>query len=514
MPVLAKNVVATSQPLAAQAGLSIMQKGGNAVDAAIGAAATLTVVEPNMNGIGGDCFAMVWDGQNLHGMNASGRSPAAWRPDYFSKYKEMPLLGWDAVTVPGVVSGWTALSEKFGNLAFETLFEPAVKYAHDGFLVSPMTAQAWKNAQERYKKFPEFALAFLPNGKAPAPGSRFSFKAQAKTLEQIARTKGNAFYKGDLAEKIAVHAKNTGGLMTTDDLAAHTIDWVEPISVDYRGLILHEIPPNGQGIGALITLGILDNWDLGAYPVDSADSIHIQLEAMKLAFADLYRYVADPGSMDIDYRQLIDPGYLSSRAKLIDLNKAQVPDYGTPGQGGTVYLCTADESGMMVSLIQSNYWGFGSGIVVPDTGIALHCRGGGFVLDKGHPNQVDGNKRPFHTIIPAFVTQDGKPVMSFGVMGAPMQPQGHVQMMVRLFDYAQNPQAACDAPRWHVLRNMEIALEPGFRPQVIDELKNRGHRVHQDHEARIFGGGQLIYKLDDGYCGASDPRKDGQAVGF
>lgn len=514
MPVMAGNIVATSQPLAAQAGLRMLQKGGNAVDAAIAAAIALTVVEPTMNGIGGDAFAIVWDGKKLHGLNASGRSPAGWDFEQFSQFESMPELGWNAVTIPGAVSSWVELSERFGRLPFEYLFEPAIEYAYNGFLVSPITAEMWSFAPEKYKDFPEFAAAFLPGGRAPRAGEKFEFRAQAKTLERIAETKGEAFYRGDLASRIVAHARSTGGLITEEDLAAHKADWVETISLSYHGFTLHEIPPNGQGIAALLMLGILEHWDIQDYPVDSADSLHLQIEAMKLAFADTYRYVSDPSSMDIDYKDLLASGYLSQRARLIDLARARNPDYGILERGDTVYLTTSDADGMMVSFIQSNYFGFGSGIVVPDTGISLQCRGAGFSLERGHPNQVEGGKRPFHTIIPAFVTREGQPVMSFGVMGGPMQPQGHAQIIIRMFDYHQNPQAACDAPRWIVFPNMEVAFEPGFKPEVLEDLSKRGHKIKKAGEESPFGGAQLIYKLADGYCGASDPRKDGQAVGF
>ena len=513
MPIMARNIVATSQPLAAQAGLRMLQKGGNAVDAAIATAIALTVVEPTSNGIGGDAFAIVWDGKELCGLNASGRSPAAWNFEHFSQYKSVPELGWDSVTVPGAVSSWVELSDRFGHLPFEDLFEPAIEYAYNGFLVPPIAARGWSFAPERYKDYPEFAAAFLPNGRAPKVGEKFEFKAQAKTLERIAETKGAAFYYGDLAEKIVAYAKATSGLITREDLASHQPDWVEIISINYRGLTLHEIPPNGQGIAALLMLGILENWNIQDYPVDSADSLHLQVEAMKLAFADTYRYVSDPASMDIDYKDLLSPDYLSQRAKLISLKEARDPDYGIPEHGDTVYLTTADANGMMVSFIQSNFAGFGSGIVVPDTGISLQDRGACFSLERGHPNQVEGGKRPFHTIIPAFVTQDGQPLMSFGVMGGPMQPQGHAQIMIRMFDYDQNPQAAMDAPRWHVFKNTEVAFESGFKPEVLEDLRSRGHKIKSGAE-HSFGGGQLIYKLADGYCGASEPRKDGQAVGF
>ena len=513
MPVLARNIVATSEPLAAQAGLRMLLKGGNAVDAAIAAAITLTVVEPTSNGIGSDAFAIVWDGTALHGINASGRSPAALTPGHFAGKSEMNPRGWDAVTVPGAVSAWVALSEKFGSLPFDDLFEPAVEYAGKGYILAPITAQGWAGAKGVFGGFPSFVETFLPDGQAPKAGERVVLPDHAKTLCRIAATKGEAFYRGDIAERIAAHAKATGGLMTVEDLESHHPDWVEPLSIDYHGVSLHEIPPNGQGIAALIMLGILRHKNIRDFPVDSADSLHLQIEAMKLAFADGYRYIADPASMDISPKSLLDPGYLAERARLIDMKKAQDPVYGIPPRGGTVYLTAADAHGMMVSYIQSNFQGFGSGIVIPGTGIAMQNRGYCFTLEKGHPNQVGGRKRPYQTIIPGFVTREGRPLMSFGVMGGPMQPQGHAQMMVRIFDYGQNPQTASDAPRWRVLGGLKVALEKGFDSAVIEELSARGHDIQID-TASSFGGAQLIYRLDDGYCAGSDHRKDGQAVGY
>lgn len=513
MPVLAKNVIATSQPLAAQAGLRMLIKGGNAVDAALATAIALTVVEPTGNGIGSDAFAIVWDGKNLVGLNASGRSPAALTPERFSGLKSMPKFGWDSVTVPGAVSAWVELSRRLGKLPFADLFEPAIEYAREGFLVSPIIAERWSSAPQIYKDFPEFAATFLPNGRPPGAGEKFTCIEQAETLQRIAETKGRAFYEGDIAEKIVAHAGATGGLITMEDLSTHKAEWVDTISTDYRGLTLHEIPPNGQGIAALLMLGILETKEISKYPVDSADSLHLQIEAMKLAFADTYRYVADPDSMDINCRDLLDPEYLAERAGRIDMKRASNPGFGVPHEGGTVYLTAADSSGMMVSFIQSNFLGFGSGVVVPGTGISLQNRGYGFSLEKGHPNEVRGGKRPFHTIIPGFVMRDGNPLMSLGVMGGPMQPQGHAQIMVRLRDYNQNPQAASDAPRWHVIEGFDIAVEEGFHPDVLNELVSRGHRI-KEIDKMWFGGAQLIYKLDDGYLAASDHRKDGGAVGF
>ena len=515
MPVLAKNVVATSQPLAAQAGLQALHKGGNAVDAAVAAAITLTVVEPTSNGIGSDAFVILWDGKQLVGLNASGRSPAGWTPERFSGQATMPNLGWDSVTVPGCVSAWIALSQKYGKLGFEQLFEFAIKYARESYMVSPITAASWARQAPNFKGFSEFSWTFLPKDRAPYAGERFYCPQQAETLEEIARTRGESFYRGPLAERIALASRADDGAMTAEDLASHQCDWVDPISIEYRGYRLHELPPNGHGIATLTALGILSSFDIAGDAADSADSLHLQIEAMKLGFADAWRQVADPASMEVQPADLLDPAYLAARAKTIDMKRAQFPKAGIPRDGGTVYLATADENGMMVSFIQSNYQGFGSGIVVPGTGISLQNRGFGFKLEKGHPNQVGPRKRPYHTIIPGFLTRDGVPVMAFGVMGGMMQPQGHLQMVVRLVDYHQNPQACTDAPRWIVNHDMSISVEERMDGGVKEELARRGHRlVSSDVPMFGFGGAQLIHRLDDGYCAASDHRKDGCAIGF
>ncbi|MDA0335640.1 MAG: gamma-glutamyltransferase family protein, partial [bacterium] len=392
-------------------------------------------------------------------------------------------------------------------------FEPAIRYARDGWLVPPVTAASWANAAPTYGDSPDWHAAFTIAGKVPQAAERFRFPQQAATLEQIAETGGESFYRGDLAAKIIAHAQATGGLLTAADLASHQPEWVQPLAMDYRGQSLHEIPPNGQGITALIALGILRQFDLRTHAVDCADSLHLQIEAMKLAFADAKRYVADPQSRDIEFTALLDDAYLQRRAAAIDMTTARAPTFGVPGQGETVYLTAADEEGRMISFIQSNFSGFGSGIVVPETGISLQNRGSGFVLDEGHPNQVGGGKRPYHTIIPAFVTRGGKPLISYGVMGGHMQPQGHAQVMVRLFDYEQNPQTALDAPRWRFDTGLDVAVEAAVGTQVLAELERRGHHLTIQPGAQ-FGGGQLIYRLDDGYIAASEPRKDGQAVGF
>jgi gamma-glutamyltranspeptidase/glutathione hydrolase len=516
-PVLAANVVATTQPLAAQAGLRMMLAGGNAVDAMLATAITLTLVEPVSNGIGSDLFAILWDGKELHGINASGRSPAGWTPEYFAGQKTMPTRGWNTVTVPGAVSGWRMLSERFGKLPFEKLFEPAIGYGRNGFPVSPTIARQWALQAKELHVQPGYAEAFMPNGRPPAPGEVFTFPDHAATLEKIAATKGEIFYRGEIAEKLAAHSERNGGVMKASDLAAHQSDWTPPMEVGYRGYTIHELPPNGQGIVALIALGILEQFDVSSYPVDSADSLHLQIEAVKIAFADARRFVADLDWMDIKPETLLNKDYLKGRAKLIDMKKAQDFGHGKPPQGGTIYCTAADASGMMISLIQSNYMGFGSGIVPPGTGVSLQNRGTCFVLTPGHPNQVAPKKRPYHTIIPGFVTKDGKPVMSFGLMGGTMQPQGHTQLIVRIADYNQNPQAACDGPRFRVVQGMEVNVEGGFAPTVLEEIIRRGHKLTELKEGYMdFGSAQMAWRLDNGggYFAASDPRRDGQAVGY
>lgn len=514
MPVLADNVVATSQPLAAQAGLAMLARGGNAADAAVAAAIALTVVEPTSNGIGGDAFALLWDGGRLHGLNGSGRSPAAWTPARFAGRERMPDKGWDCVTVPGAPAAWASLAERFGKLPFADLFEPAVRYAADGFPVSPITAAAWARGADLFGDFPAFCETFLPGGRAPTPGERFRFPDAAETLAILARTRCGDFYRGELADRIASEASASGAALTAADLASHRSEWVEPLAVDFAGVTLHELPPNGQGIAALIALSILDRLGADAHPPDSPDRVHLQLEAMKLALHDAYRHVADPAHMTVEPADLLDERRIDRRASLVRPDRAMALEGLERGDGGTVYLTAADASGMMVSFIQSNFYGFGSGVVVPGTGISLQSRGMGFTLEEGHPNRVGGGKRPYHTILPGFVTREGSPLMSFGVMGGNMQPQGHVQMVFRVFADGLNPQAASDAPRWYVHEDFRVSLEPGFHPSVAEDLKRRGHVFAEGLRPSGFGGAQLILNLDGGWCAASDSRKDGQAVGF
>jgi gamma-glutamyltranspeptidase/glutathione hydrolase len=524
-PIFARNVVSTSHPLAAQAGLRMLQAGGNAVDAAIATAAVMTIVEPCSNGLGSDAFCILWDGRQLHGLNASGCAPQGWTPDYFrAKYGAQattpPKRGWDSVTVPGAVSGWVALSQRFGKLPFADLMAPAIEVAERGYAVPVIVQHKWTAAASlpEITQQPGFAQAFLPHGRQPHVGERFAFPEAARTLKLIAETKGEAFYRGEVAAAAAAHARAHGGVMTEADFAAYQPEWVTPTAQDYRGHTLHEIPPNGQGIAAQIALGILQHFDLGSLPVDGVDSQHLQIEAMKLAFADVYRFVAEPRSMRLTPAQMLDPAYLASRARLIDPRRAQDHGPGHLPQGGTIYLTAADESGMMVSFIQSNYMGFGSGIVVPGYGLSLQNRGHCFTLDPTRDNLVGPGKRPFHTIIPAFLTQDGQPVMSFGVMGGDMQPQGHLQTLVRMLDYRQQPQAACDAPRWRWNGGI-VNNEAGFPEATAQGLRDRGHVVQPFADSyQDYGAGQFIWRLGDpaieGYAAASDPRRDGQAVGY
>ena len=524
-PVFARNVVSTSHPQAAQAGLRILGQGGNAVDAAIATAACMTLLEPCSNGLGSDAFAIVWDGKTLQGLNASGIAPQAWTPEYFDRKHgagaSLPLRGWDAVTVPGAVGGWVALSERYGKLPFADLMAPAIEIAERGYAVPVIVQGKWHLASQvaDLVSQPGFADAFLPKGRAPEVGEVFRFAAAARTLRLIADTKGAAFYRGEIAEATAAFARETGGAITAADFAAYAPEWVDTISMDYAGHTLHEIPPNGQGIAALIALGLLKQFDIASLPVDSAESHHLHIEAMKLAFADTYRYVSDARTMAVQAAELLDPNYLAERAKLIDRSKAQDFQAGNPVKGGTIYLTAADESGMMVSFIQSNYHGFGSGVVVPDYGLSLQNRGHGFTREAGHANVVAPGKRPFHTIIPAFLMKDGQPQMSYGVMGANMQPQGHLQTLVRMVDHRQHPQAACDAPRWRYNAGLSINVESTMNPAAVAGLRALGHQIAEINDSyQDFGAGQFIWRLGDpaveGYVAASDPRRDGAAAGW
>jgi len=521
VPVFARNVVATSQPLAVQAGMDMLRRGGNAVDAALAAAAALVVVEPCSNGLGSDAFALVWDGRKLHGLNASGRSPRAWTRERFAGGGPEPI-GWESVTLPGCVDAWSKLSRRFGRLDFDALLEPAIAYADSGYAVSPTVQQSWARARDAYAGFDGFTRVFCPGGRAPAVGEVFRCPAMAATLRRIADSHGEDFYRGRVARRMAEFLRQGGSALDEEDLAGHRSDWVDPVRAalgagDAGAVELCEIPPNGQGIAASIALRIADHAGIQQYGLDSADSVHLQVEAMKAAFRLVRAHVADPAHMRVGVDELMDDARLAEIAAGIDMRRAAPPGEARGHDGGTVYLTTADDNGMMVSFIQSNFWGFGSGIVDPETGVSFQNRAAGFSHDPAHPNCLDGGKRPFHTIIPGFVMRGGAPLMSFGVMGGHMQAQGHLQMMIRIFCHGQSPQAASDAPRWYVDESYDMVFEDGFDPAVRQALIERGHGHNRDGMPPMFafGGAQLVYRLDNGYyCAASDHRKDGHAAGF
>ncbi len=536
------GAVATSQPLAAAAGLAVLRKGGNAVDAAIATAVTLTVVQPGSNDIGGDLFALVWDGTRLHGLNASGRAPAALTREAVlaagaaptatdahggaqalaGPHGAVPARGWLSVTVPGAPAGWRDLHERFGSLPFAELFTDAIRYAEHGYPVSPTVARGWVTAVERYRElvgeeFAEWGRVWTVDGRAPRAGERWRNPDAARTLRLIADSRAEEFYHGEIAKAIAEHAARTGGRLTLDDLAAHTSTWETPLSARYRDHEVWELPPNGQGLAVLIALRILDGLDLS--DATEAERRHAHVEAMKLAFADAHAYVADPHVVEVPVAQLLDEEYIARRRALIG-PEASDPAPGEPVRGGTVYLCTADPDGMMVSLIQSNYMGFGSFVAVPGYGFGLQNRAAGFSLDPAHPNVLAPGKRPFHTIIPGFLTRGGEPVGPFGVMGGHMQPQGHVQVVLSTVDEGADPQAALYAPRWYWHTGRRLAVEESLvageaGQALLSDLRRRGHEVEvaPDGTPR-FGFGQAIWRMQAGYVAGSEPRADGAAFGF
>lgn len=518
-----KGMVATTSPLAAEAGLDIMKKGGNAIDAAIATAACMTVLEPTSNGIGGDAFALVWHDGKLKGLNSSGHAPKAIDAEKLrNKFGgKMPQRGWEPVTVPGAVAGWAALSEKYGKLSFEELLAPAIDYAERGYPVGPTTAKLWNSAYKTFKEtlrgecFEAWFDTFAPNGRAPAAGEMVYLKNHAETLREIAQTKGRAFYGDSLADKIDEFSKKTGGYIRKSDLESFKPEWVDPISTEYRGFTVSEIPPNGQGIVALMALNIFENYkkiDLKTAYAPDAEFYHHEIEAMKLAFADAQKYVTDPKFMNVSPSELLSKDYAKSRFAQIS-EKALMPNWGDPHSGGTIYLATADEDGNMVSFIQSNYQGFGSGIVVPKTGIALHNRGLNFSLDKDSDNVIAPGKRPYHTIIPGFLSKGKKAIGPFGVMGAFMQPQGHVQVVVNSVDLCMNPQAVLDAPRWQWVGEKRIEVEEEFPAEIVRELRQMGHDIVVVPERTKMGRGQIIWRTEDGVLvGATEPRADGHVA--
>ena len=533
-----KAMAATSHPLATQIALDIMRRGGTAVDGAIAANAAIGLMEPTGSGIGGDLFAIVWDPKaeggkgKLFGYNGSGRSPKAMTIAFVKSkgVDEIPPLGPLPVTVPGCVDGWFALHGKFGKLSMNDVLAPAIGYAENGFPMAPVIADAWAISVRRLEKFPNFKEQFTIDGRAPKAGEIWKNPNLARTLTTIAQRGRDGYYKGEVASTIASFLQSQGGAMTADDLAAHAGEWVEPVSANYRGYDVWEIPPNSQGIAALQILKVLEGFDLRSMGFGSADYIHTFVEAKKLAFEDRARYYADQTFVKVPVRTLISAEYAAERRKRIDPARAAlaVEPGAIPTGADTIYMTVADESGMMVSLIQSNYRGMGSGMVPPGLGFMLQDRGEQFALVEGHPNALEGGKRPFHTIIPAFVTKDGKPWMSFGVMGGAMQPQGHAQIIVNLIDFGMTLQQAGDAPRIHHDGSTEpqgavkpmatggvLNLEPGFAPEVIAELEKRGHVIKPAPTA-VFGGYQAIRRdaKTGVYEGASESRKDGMAAGY
>lgn len=516
-----KGMVCTSQPLAAQIGLDILKKGGNAIDAAIGVAAALTVLEPTSNGIGGDAFALVWIKDKLYGMNSSGPAPMKFNTkEVIENYgNTMPKYGWIPVTVPGIPSAWAELSKKFGKLSLKEILKPAIEYAEEGFPVSPIISKLWNTAFENYKnsfeennqikeEFKPWFETFIFNGKAPQPGEFIKLPNHGKTLRELANTNCESFYRGKIAEKIDEFSKKTGGYLRKEDLMNFKAEFVEPISTNYRGYTVSEIPPNGHGIVTLMALNILEGFRFESVR-ESAKTIHRQIEAMKLAFVDGQHYVTDSRYMKVTPEKLLSKEYAEKRRKLIG-EKAIDPKYGDPSCGGTVYLCTADKDGNMVSYIQSNYMGFGSGIVIPDTGIALHNRGNNFNLDIESENCAIPGKKPYHTIIPGFLSKDGKPIGPFGVMGGFMQPQGHLQVLTNTIDFGMNPQEALDAPRWQWVGGKKIEVERNFPYALTEELIRMGHDIKVVPDSIAMGRGQIIWRNEEGVLvGSTEPRTDG-----
>jgi gamma-glutamyltranspeptidase/glutathione hydrolase len=529
--VIARNgMAATSQPLATQVALDILKKGGNAIDAAIAANAVLGLVEPTGAGIGGDLFALIWSAEKgkLYGLNASGRSPRSLKLEYFKEkgYEFIPSYGPLPVSVPGCVDGWYEMHDMFGRLPMKDVLQPAISYAREGFPVSEVIAYYLDKGTQILKEYPNIKQVYMPGGKAPVKGQIFKNPLLANTLEKIVKGGRNEFYRGSIARDIESFLKKQGGFLTYDDMARHHSEWIEPVSTSYRGYDVWELPPNGQGIAALQMLNILEGYDIASMGYGSADYIHLFTEAKKLAFEDRAKYYADPRFTKVPVTQLISKKYAAERRKLIDPEKAaKVYEAGTVEAGNTVYLTVADKYGNIVSLIQSNYRGMGSGMCPTGLGFVLQDRGEMFSLEQGHANVYAPGKRPFNTIIPAFITKNKKPWVSFGVMGGDMQPQGHVQIVVNLIDFKMNLQEAGDAPRIHHIGSSEptgqqmtdggiLLLESGFRTEVIQKLMSMGHVIQWDLGG--YGGYQAIMwdEKNKVWYGASESRKDGQASGY
>ncbi|WP_077216157.1 gamma-glutamyltransferase family protein [Bacillus kwashiorkori] len=511
-----KGMVATSQPLAAEAGLEILKKGGNAVDAAIATAATLTVVEPTANGIGGDAFAIVWLKNHMYGLNSSGPAPQMISIEAVKErgYEKMPVHGMIPVTVPGTPAAWVALSKRFGNLSLKEVLQPAITYAREGYPISPILGKYWEIAYHRFKtsltteEFQPWFDTFIPNGKLPKIGEIWRSEAHATTLEKIAESAGESFYRGELAEKIDCFFRKHGGFLRKEDLEQFQPEWVDPISVNYRGYDVWELPPNGQGIVALMALNIVKGFDFSFK--DDVETYHKQIEALKLALTDGKTLITDPRYMKTTVEELISETYASKRRELIT-DRALDPSPYKPKKGGTVYLATADKDGNMVSYIQSNYMGFGSGIVIPGTGIAMQNRGADFSLDFAATNALQPGKKTLHTIIPGFLTKDKEAIGPFGVMGGYMMPQGHLQILMNMIDFHLNPQAALDAPRWQWIEGKKVMVEANFPTHLAQALGRKGHQIQVALDSGGFGRGQIIIRHPHTgvYVGGTESRTDG-----
>lgn len=513
------GMVCTSQPLAAQAGLEVLRKGGNAMDAAVATAACMTVLEPTSNGLGSDAFAIIYSATDhkLHGLNASGPAPMALDMERIRAWGTIPKRGWIPVTVPGAPGAWAAISSRFGHLPFQELFSGAIDYARNGYPLQPVTSQLWKESFDEFQRtltdpcFQFWFETFATESGAPRAGSVVRLPDHARSLSMIAESNGESFYRGELAKRIDAFSRESGGYLRYEDLAAYHPHWVDPISADYRGCKVWEIPPNGHGIVALMALRMLSGFPFGER--DTVDTLHWQIEALKLAFSDAKRYVADPRYMEVRVEELLGDDYMSRRRSLIG-QQALDPKPGNPASGDTIYLCTADGEGNMVSYIQSNYMGFGSGLVVPHTGIALQNRGHNFTLDPAMENCMAPGKRPYHTIIPGFLTKNGIPVGPFGVMGGFMQPQGHLQVVTNMVDFAMNPQEALDAPRWQWTGGRRVEVEKAFRSEIIEGLRGRGHDIVVVPHGREMGRGQIIMRYGGSLMGATEPRADGMVAAY
>ncbi len=513
-----RGMACSSSPVASNVGIEIMKRGGNAIDAAIAMAGVYPLVEPTSNGLGSDCFVLVWTNGKLYGLDGSGYSPKAMNADVIHSrgYQSVPFDGWLPVMVPGAVASWAELRRRFGTLPLEELLSPAIKYAEDGYPVPVTASQLWQKDVERFRKafekepevFRPFFDYFTKNGRAYSAGELFRIPDMARTLEELAATDCESFYRGEIARRIVEFSERTGGYLTFEDLSQYHPKWVEPITINYRGYDVYEMPPNGHGITALMALKILSGMDIGRNR-ECADVYHRTIEALKLAFVDAKKFVADPRFMKTKVEDMLSERYAATRRALIT-DTALMPEAGDPSCGGTVYFCTADNRGNMVSFIQSNYRGFGSGVVVPGTGISLQDRGANFSMDPGSDNYISGAKKSYHTIIPGFICKDGKPIGPFGVMGGFMQPQGHVQVVTNIVDFGMNPQEALDAPRWQWTGEKKIQLEREVPEHIAKELQLRGHQIEITNTNIGMGRGEIIFRMDNGVlAGGTEPRTDG-----